>query len=82
MWTEPWIGVEWIGMEWTGMALEWEWEWEWEWVWEWEWEWVWVSVFSNVFVEWERHDLKQEHTYTNKRRTRTSSNKRNHCVSD
>ena len=36
------------------------------------WEWVWV--FGNVFVEWERHDLKQEHTYTTKERGQVQLN--------
>ena len=30
--------------------------------------WEWLSVFGKVFVELEKHDLKQEHTYTKTKR--------------
>ena len=36
--------------------------------------WEWLSVFGKVFVELEKHDLKQEHTYTNKERGQAQLN--------
>ena len=40
----------------------------------WVWVRVWASVFDNVVVEWERHDLKHKLTYTNKERGQAQRN--------